>query len=219
MAGHFGSDAVLLVVVLAAILLLLPLVLPDPLPPPPSLLLLVPVGMVLLLAFLAFAPSHNTFGNANFPQWIKTSIGTYLANRKHLSFVSFHSFTFASRSIKGEERRDDKNGNRLKDRFLLITCDYLLVLLHQILLPSILYLIVPLIGWVNYFPGREALGRTFALPMAKDQTQIYMWRGNKWEKGTKREAPVGSRMKCNSYPWSSCGGCDCSGGLCSGVKQ
>lgn len=67
MAGHFGSDAVLLVVVLAAILLLLPLVLP-PLPPPPSLLLLVPVGMVLLLAFLAFAPSHNTFGNANFPQ-------------------------------------------------------------------------------------------------------------------------------------------------------
>ncbi|KAL9377372.1 hypothetical protein Peur_028707 [Populus x canadensis] len=56
-ASHFSLVSLLLLVCLTASLLILPLVLP-PLPPPPFMLLLLPIGILVLLMFLAFMPSN-----------------------------------------------------------------------------------------------------------------------------------------------------------------
>ncbi|PVH37705.1 hypothetical protein PAHAL_5G063100 [Panicum hallii] len=53
--GYFTAELVMAFLLVAASLVLLPLVLP-PLSPPPSLLLLVPVGLLAVLAALAFVP-------------------------------------------------------------------------------------------------------------------------------------------------------------------
>ncbi|XP_011005247.1 PREDICTED: ARGOS-like protein [Populus euphratica] len=56
-ASHFSLESLLLLICLTASLLILPLVLP-PLPPPPFMLLLLPIGILVLLMFLAFMPSN-----------------------------------------------------------------------------------------------------------------------------------------------------------------
>ncbi|RLN23531.1 hypothetical protein C2845_PM07G30980 [Panicum miliaceum] len=53
--GYFTAELVMAFLLVAASLALLPLVLP-PLSPPPFLLLLVPVGLLAVLAALAFVP-------------------------------------------------------------------------------------------------------------------------------------------------------------------
>ncbi|KAL1548747.1 hypothetical protein AAHA92_16939 [Salvia divinorum] len=55
MYRYFSPRTVALMVLLTVSLLLLPLVLP-PLPPPPLTLLLIPVAIMAVLVFLAFAP-------------------------------------------------------------------------------------------------------------------------------------------------------------------
>ncbi|PON32455.1 Auxin regulated protein [Parasponia andersonii] len=56
-ASYFSLESLLLLICLTASLLILPLILP-PLPPPPFLLLLLPIGILLVLMFLAFMPSN-----------------------------------------------------------------------------------------------------------------------------------------------------------------
>ena len=55
MYRYFSVRAVALMVLLTVSLLLLPLLLP-PLPPPPLTLLMIPVAIMAVLVFLAFAP-------------------------------------------------------------------------------------------------------------------------------------------------------------------
>ncbi|GAB2294206.1 hypothetical protein Dimus_028424 [Dionaea muscipula] len=54
-AGYFSLESLILLMCLTASLLILPLILP-PLPPPPSMLLLLPIGILAVLAVLAFMP-------------------------------------------------------------------------------------------------------------------------------------------------------------------
>ncbi|CAL1352386.1 unnamed protein product [Linum trigynum] len=55
-SGYFSLESLFLLIGLTASLHILPLILP-PLPPPPFLLLLIPIGIMVLLMFLAFTPS------------------------------------------------------------------------------------------------------------------------------------------------------------------
>ncbi|KAJ3681412.1 hypothetical protein LUZ60_015901 [Juncus effusus] len=55
--GYFTAESLFLLACLTVSLLFLPLMLP-PLPPPPSFLLIVPIGIMMLLVFMAFMPSN-----------------------------------------------------------------------------------------------------------------------------------------------------------------
>ncbi|CAL1411631.1 unnamed protein product [Linum trigynum] len=55
-SGYFSLESLFLLIGLTASLLILPLILP-PLPPPPFLLLLIPIGILVLLMFLALTPN------------------------------------------------------------------------------------------------------------------------------------------------------------------
>lgn len=57
MVSFFGACSFLALLALALLLVFLPLVLP-PLPPPPAVLLLVPIGIMVLLLFIALVPSN-----------------------------------------------------------------------------------------------------------------------------------------------------------------
>lgn len=56
-SGCFSIESLFLLICLTATLLILPLILP-PLPPPPFLLLLLPIGILVVLVFLAFMPTN-----------------------------------------------------------------------------------------------------------------------------------------------------------------